>query len=1097
MGFENVEDLYPLTPTQEGLLYHAASDGDDVYHDQILATVDPGDGVELDVDAFKAAWVEVTRRQAALRTGFLWDGLDESLQVVRTEVEIDFQVTDAALSGAAFDRLAAEDRRRGFELDDAPLFRLHLARLDDRRWRLLLSFHHLILDGWSARRVLNEVRTLVAGRGASLEPPFPFSSFVAWLGERDLDADQAFWRRRLAGFETPTRLDLTAPVDGTGPGQRERLFIDAEATSDLRRVVRRHGLTEATVIQGAWLRVLSAYSRESDVVTGLTVSGRPAELPGVFGGVGLFINTLPLRAAVTEAPAVEWMRDLQRAQFATQPHHWAPLASIQKTSELAVGEALFDHLLVIENHPDGDGDDGGLRFRDLDFRERSHYPFALLAVPGGRLELQAIYDGSRFGRAGVARALRQLSAVLQDFASDPERPASALRLDTPEERRRRRGQATGTDLPFPRDATVHRLIADAAERDPSAPAVLTADGQLTYGELLGRSRELAAVLRGRGARPSEPVALLIERSIDMVVGLVAILEAGAAYVPLDPEYPAPHLRRVLDDAGARILLTRRRYGGILEAGEGSVDTVIIDEPASWGDAAVPADPEPGADDLAYVIYTSGSSGAPKGVAVSHRHLVASTWARRETYGDDAAPRRFLLLSSFAFDSSVAGLFWTLTAGGALVLPRPGEERDLEALDRLAATHGASHTLCLPSLYRLLLERPATADLRVAVVAGEACSTALVAAHFEHRPGTRLFNEYGPTEATVWATAQELRPEDAAGAVPIGGPIANTRLHVLDRAGAEVATGVPGELHIAGAGVARYWRNDPGGAFIELERPDGAERVYRTGDLVAWGDDGRLLFLGRADAQVKIRGHRLETDGVEAALRRLGAVADAAVAVRPGPRGHRLCAWVVPPVGERPEPRDIQRRIAEAVPEFMVPDAVAVIDGLPRRPNGKVDYRALPDPGAAVTPAHPDTSEAPRGEVEMTIAEAWAEVLGVEKISRRHHFFELGGDSILGIQVISRLRQAELPAAHKDIAALPVLADLAAVLERRRPAGELSEGDRPDAGGELEPFVGELPLAPIQRWFFDRELPAPHHWNLPALFALDPSTPLDTTAAAVE
>ncbi|MEO1369852.1 MAG: amino acid adenylation domain-containing protein, partial [Acidobacteriota bacterium] len=410
-----------------------------------------------------------------------------------------------------------------------------------------------------------------------------------------------------------------------------------------------------------------------------------------------------------------------------------------------------------------------------------------------------------------------------------------------------------------------------------------------------------------------------------------------------PAYPAPHIRRVLEDSGASAIVSRRRYGALLGGG----DALWIDEPSTWptDDGAESGEPHAaGPDDLAYVIYTSGSSGQPKGVAVSHRNLVASTWARRSTYGD-GPPERFLLLSSFAFDSSVAGLFWTLTGGGALVLPRPGDEQDLDALDRLTGRHGVTHTLCLPSLYRLLLDRPATEGLRVAVVAGEACPPELATAHFRRRPEARLFNEYGPTEATVWASVHELRPEDAAGPVPIGGPIANARLYALDDHHRPVAAGVPGELYIAGDGVARYWRDgaaansgaDDAFTALELTGPPGApartERAYRTGDLVAWDDRDRLLFLGRADDQVKIRGHRLEVDGVEAALRRLEAVADAAAAARPGPRGARLCAWVVASGGAHPGPREVRRALAEVVPDFMVPDVVEVVDALPRRPHG--------------------------------------------------------------------------------------------------------------------------------------------------------------------
>ncbi|MEM8930361.1 MAG: AMP-binding protein, partial [Acidobacteriota bacterium] len=815
MSFDNVEDVLALTPTQQGVLVHCLEQPDsDVYLSQLVATL----GAALDLDLFRVAWDELVSRHAALRTAFLWDGLDEPLQIVRETVEVEWTILDAptdppidplADDDAAWAERLAADRARGFALDAAPLVRMTLAPRADGRWRWAWTFHHLILDGWSARHLLDELRSIVAarrnGEAPTLSAPFAWREMVAWHAARDPSAGEAFWRDELDGFDRPTRLDL--PVSRGGGSGRVRRVLPPTFGDTIARVARAHGLTVATLVQGAWAIVVSRWAREDDVVFGITQAVRPPELAGVEQGVGLFIATVPLRARLDPAaPVADWLRELQRRQVAARRWASTPLATIRRCAELPAGESLLDHLLVIESHPGGE--DVGppeLACADLDILERSHYPLAVLVLPGETPELLAIHDRRRIGERTAARLLDHLAAMLDQIVEAPEAPMRDLALGDAAARRQVLGEWSGSASERPPDERIDHVIARIA-RDHGERTALIHDGERTsYRALLGRADRLAVSLRERGVGADVPVALRVERSTELIVGLLAILRAGGAYVPIDPAYPAAHHRRVLEDVTPPVVVARGPCPDALSSWADAwldldaLDLDSLDEPstAPGGDLSTETRPE----HLAYILYTSGSTGEPKGVMVEHRQLVRSTAARSRVYPEPLG--RFLLLSSIAFDSSVAGLFWTLTTGGTLVLPSDDAIHEPDRLRALIATESVTHTLALPALYRVLLDAgPAEplASLTVVVVAGEACPPDLVAHHRRLLPSARLVNEYGPTEGTVWATAHELGPADVDGPVPIGRPIPNARVAVLDHHDQPAPVGVAGELVIAGDGV---------------------------------------------------------------------------------------------------------------------------------------------------------------------------------------------------------------------------------------------------------------------------------------------------------
>ena len=654
---------------------------------------------------------------------------------------------------------------------------------------------------------------------------------------------------------------------------------------------------------------------------------------------------------------------------------------------------------------------------------------------GRDLSFGLSFDPEHFELSEVERFVARLEALIRSAAIAPGTPVSRLGL-LPEAERHTILQAFNDTAGVARpDVSMVRLIAESVERNPDAPAVFSGDRVLTYAELDRRSTLLAARLRGLGVGPDSFAAVHAEPSPGMLVGLVAVLKAGGAYVPLDPEYPDDRLAFMLEDSASVVLLTQAHLRPI----PGDVPRLVLDDeglagdPEELGEGEPQLGREPEPTDLAYLIYTSGSTGKPKGVRVDHRNLVHSTRARNTYYGGPVG--RFLLLSSFAFDSSVAGLFWTLIDGGALVLPPAGAHRDPVRIGELMARHGVTHTLCLASHWRVILAGAADqafASLDTSIVSGEVFSDELVRRHDERAPGTRLFNEYGPTEGSVWSTVFDCHAPYPGNKVPIGKPIENTQIYLLDEHREPVPIGVPGEMYQGGAGVAQGYLERP---ELTAERfvPDhfsnlpGA-RLYRCGDLASFLPSGDIVFLGRLDDQVKIRGYRIELGEIEAVLGGHAAVREVAVLCRPDELGElRLLAYVVREDGATETASDLRAFLAETLPAYMLPSATVFLDALPRTSIGKLAPERLPEPPRA----RPDTGVpfvAARNTIEEALAAIWAECLSLEQVGVDDDFFALGGHSILAIRIMSRIKGAlGVELAMRTFFDHPTVAGLAAEL----------------------------------------------------------------------
>jgi amino acid adenylation domain-containing protein len=1023
MSRPDVEDIYPLTPLQQGMLFHTVyAPGSGAYVEQVGFTVrDPA----FDPGAFERAWQRVAERHPVLRTAFAWEEMEEPVQVVQRRVAVpverlDWSGASPRERGDRLDAFLAEDRRRGFDLLAAPLMRLALIRTGADEWRVQWSFHHLLLDGWSLPRVLDEALAFEADARAGAEThrprPRPFRDYVLWLRRQDPAAAESFWRGRLAGVEAPTPLGIDRPApagaaDEPGRWAEETVHLPAGTMAALVALARRARVTPGALVQGAWALLLARYSGRDDVVFGAVVSGRPAELPGVEEMVGMFINTLPVRVRVDEdAPLLPWIAELHARQVETGAWEHVSLTAVQGWSDVPREQRLFESILAFENYPvgGGAGEAGGrLAIHDPRVTERTGYPLTVVASPGDGLALRAIYDTARFGDAAVRRMLAQWGTLLGAMAADPERPLRDLPLLTPTEREAAVAAGAPLRTDWPAGRTITALFDEAAARHPDALAVVYPETPaLTYRELDRRAGVLARRLRAAGVGPDSRVGLLLDRSSDMVVGMVAILRAGGAYVPLDPQHPVERLAWMLKDCGARVLLAQESLRDLLPAA--GVEVISFGTGLVGGPGGAELAPAPvGPDGLAYVIYTSGSTGEPKGVAVTHAavlRLVCDT-----DYTEASADDRVAQLSNAAFDAATWELWGALLAGARLVgIPRDTALDPDQLADALREQGVTQAFLPTALFHRVAGARPdAFAGLRYLIVGGEAMDPTRSAAVLEMGGPAMLVNGYGPTEGTTFSTWHPVRgDEDRAAPLPLGRPVANTGAYVLDARLEPVPPGVPGELYLSGPGLARGYLGRPA---LTAERfvphpfaVHPGERLYRTGDRARWSEDAALEFLGRADQQVKVRGFRVEPGEIEAVLQAHPGIRSAAVVARDdGPGERRLVGYVVAADDDVPSDWALREWLRGRLPEYMVPAALVPLDALPMTPNGKLDRRALPAPELGAGRA----SVPPRDDVEAVIAAIWSEVLEVPAVGAFDSFFDLGGHSLLATQVISHVREA--------------------------------------------------------------------------------------------
>ncbi|MGI5499875.1 non-ribosomal peptide synthase/polyketide synthase [Lentzea sp. CA-135723] len=1049
----DVEDVYPLTPLQEGMLFHGLADpSSTAYFDQVRLRLT---GVD-DPRALGEAWQRVVDRTPVLRGALEWEGVDRPVQVIRSRV--DLPVAHHDLRGLSEEDWEPDAAR--LDLRQAPLMRIDLARLSGDEVVLVWTFHHVLLDGWSLAQVFAEVcelyRAITAGRAPEVVTRRPFRDYLRWLDAQDRSEAERHWRGVLAGFSSPTALpyDRSPGRDhATESSTTVPVALTAEQTDRLRHTARRHGLTVNTVVQGAWALLLARHSGESDVVFGTTVSGRPGDLPGVEQIVGLFINTVPARVVVRDdADVIAWLREVQAAQLESRRFDFVSLAELRSFSDVPAGSSLFDSAVVFENYPLNDvAEVGGIRATETRARDTTTFALTLSAVLDERLRLDLAYDPHLFD-AGTARRLADRLVLVVNSIAEETEPA----LLTEDERHRVLVEWNATDGEVP-DATIIDVFQERARSTPDAVALVVGDRSLSFAELNAWANRVAREFVASGVGPERLVALALPRSVEFVVALLAIWKAGGVYLPVDPSLPEDRVEFLLSDADP-VLVVRDLPG---------VDGHDADDLA-------PVRP----DHAAYVIYTSGSTGKPKGVLVEHRSLVNLLVNHREDFV--AGERlRAALSAVFSFDTSLEGI--VLMADGHELHVLDDEVRlDPPALVRYVTERQIGFLDLTPSYARQLLEaglldgehRP-----EVLMLGGEAIADDLWR-RLAATPGTRSYNFYGPTESTVDALSCRIT---GAGRPVVGRPLRNVRAYVLDEHLRPAPVGVPGELYLAGVQVARGYLGRPGlTADRFLADPFGGpgERMYRTGDRARWTPDGTVEYLGRTDDQVKIRGFRVEPGEVEAVLTGHPDVREAVVVARQDGGHQRLVAYVTTGADV-----DLRSWLAERLPDYLVPSAFVTLDAIPLNTNGKVDRRALPAPDFGGDRAD---HVVPRTEAERKVADIWSEVLGVPAIGVTDNFFDLGGDSILSIRVISRLRAGfDVEMSPRALFSHPTVAGIAELVSASAGA---RLADIPVASRE-----NVLPLSFAQQrlWFLDEFEPGGVEYLTPSILRL--RGPLDVGA----
>ena len=1108
---KNIEAIYPLSPMQQGMLFHTIYNPQSgAYFEQFSCRLKGA----FKRDAFPKAWHEVVRRHPALRTAFVYKKLDKMLQVVHKDVELPITEDDwSSLAEEAqaekFEQFLIDDKKKGFNLSKAPLMRFYLIKRGEQDYYFLWSFHHLLTDGWSMPLILKEVFTLyemsVKGIPPRLPAVRPYRDYINWLQKQDMEKARVYWQKRLGDFSQPTPLvrTLTDPVSAETQ-QREykmqSLKIERGVFSKLQEMAKQNQLTMNTIVQSAWAYLLHRYSGESEVLFGTTVSGRPPELPGVENIVGLFINTLPMLISLNpDSKALDYLEEVQAQAVAMREYEYTPLVEIQGWSAVPRDLPLFESIVVFENYPvNSTMKEQKLSFEISDVRsnEETNYPLSLVAAAHETLTLEFAYEFPLFEDTVIRSMLLHLQNFLTAVAEDPQRSLNSIPLLTPQERKITTENWNRTQRDFPGHLCVHQLFESFAEKQPQAKALQFGEATLSYAELNARANQLAHYLRAKGVGPETTVAVYLERSFEMVIALLAVLKAGGAYVPFDPAYPAERLNYIMNDSAAALVITQNSLQANVQTFNTPVLNIEQEQTAIEQESTENPENLTLPENLAYMIYTSGSTGKPKGTMLQHCGAINMAQTLGEAF--KVAPGGSLLqFASLGFDASVAEIFTALLTGASLHLISREQMLSETELVRIIR-YQKIRTIILPPSLLAILPNDNLPDLQVVCSAGEACSKEIVQ---RWAPGRLFVNGYGPTEATVSATLNPIENETLLPQnISIGRPIDNVQVYILDEQLNPLPIGVPGELHIASVGLARGYL---GRADLTAEKfipnPFSAEpgaRMYKSGDLARWLSESNLEFLGRIDFQVKIRGFRIELGEIEAALKSHPAFVDAVVIDREDIPGQKyLAAYYIPAEGKQPQISAVQSYLKEQLPDYMVPAVFIALEKFPLTSSGKINRKALPVPDESYLASSAEYIEA-RNQTEALLVGIWREVLKRETVGVTDNFFDLGGHSLMATQVASRIREAfgvELPLQH--IFETPTIGELALKIEQLQMADEaLSLPPLQKIPRDQAP---PLSFAQQRLWFLDQLSPGNANYNIPSAIRLQGQFNLDVLQRSID
>lgn len=1080
---DQISEVYRLGPMQEGMLFHGLYDeNSSAYTEQISFDFPKG----LNVDHFQTAWNLIVQDHSILRTAFYADALEVPVQAVFNSVSLpvqvlDYSALDSAEKAKAIDAFMAADLEQGFDFKEAPLMRLHLIKLDEVAYKMVWTFHHILLDGWSLPIIIGSMLRYYEALAKGTEVPVgakdDYRSFIQYIAAKDKYEEADFWKSYLNGLESPSILPFVPGGVERNKGNGEKaisdLLLDETIAEAVREYAQQNRITVNTLIQGIWALLLARYNGAEHAAFGVTVSGRPADLENAENKAGLFINTIPLFANMSdEQPVKSWLQGIQDGHTKAREFQYTPLNTIQQWA--GINGEFFDSILIFENYPLGEvvEQEWTLEIDNVKSEEQTNYLLSVVVSMERELLVKFNYNASLLSAEAVHIIQGHFEQVLRQIVVAEVADLKQISLVHPIEEKRIFEEFNNTSKAYPTDKTLMELFEDRVLSHPDKTALIFDEAEMTYKELDERANQFANCLLSQGVTPGANVGILANRSFEMIIGIWGILKCGGTYVPLHSDYPSDRIKYILEDTQCQYVVhTHPDLVNKIEGGNYHfVDLQELDgfPTSSCGVSTT-------LDDLAYVLYTSGTTGQPKGILISQRNVLKLVFDN-EAFSIHANDR-VLQWSTFAFDGSVYDIFCSLLNGATLCLIEEDQSADPQSIGALIKQHKLTKSFLTTALFNAFVEYDLEAlnQLDKVLFGGEKVSIPHVKKAFDTLGPNRIIHVYGPTENTVYSTFYPIQNCNT-GFVPIGRPLDNTQAYVVNTAGQLAGVGEIGELWLAGDGMSRGYLNRPeltAEKFIRNPFSLEPARIYRSGDLVRWLPDGSIDFVGRKDAQIKMRGYRIELGEIESAIQQCDGVKRAIVLLNQDSQGtKRLVAYLV--TDENYQEDQFRATLSRRLPGYMVPAVFIQLEELPLTTNGKIDKRALPAPEEQPLSKRPIV--APNNEIEKNLLQVWQELLDADQLSIHDNFFEVGGDSIVTIQLASRAKKFGYQLQPRDIFENPTIAALAYLIQHKDHNIEAEQGL----------LDGKLGLLPIQEWFFQLDYAEQAHFNQAALFEIDKS-----------
>lgn len=1031
----NIEDIYELTPMQQGMLYHTLyTEGSDVYIEQFIYSL-AGD---LDKVLFKKAWEKVISRHGALRTSFQWKGISKPVQLVNREVEMiwsdtDWSQPDSNQQEIEFNNFIKADREKVFSLEKPPLMRFNLIDLGNHTYKFIWTFHHILMDGWSYPVIQKEVfeiyRDLKENKDTELPRPASFKEYILWLNQKnqkDKTVSDKFWIKELTGLDSPTPMpaDFSSIEKISEETAELGVKLSPEITTQLRELAKNNLITLNTIIQAAWAYILSTYRGEADVIFGGTVSGRNPELKGIEKMVGMFINTLPVRVKIDREKNIkDWLEEIQNSHIERDQFSYSSLIDIQKCSSIPSVQKMFDNILVFENYPlDKSFENGiaGIKITDAYANERTNFPLTILTAPGESLGINILFHRSKFSELTIQNILNNFEEFFKSILKNSEGKVSDISILSDEETNKILYDWNDTYKEFPDKEFVQKLFEEQAEKNPGKTAVEFGDKAYTYLELNERANQIANYLIKLGAKPGVLAGICIERSFEMLAALLGILKSGCAYVPMDPTYPEDRLTFMTEDCDLPYILTSSIAADKLPQTKAKHIKLDEDFEIISKESKENPDVKFTPEDLAYVIYTSGSTGKPKGVLMKHEALANLLKWQLDSHKFEN-DLRVLQFTSLSFDVSFQEIFSTWLSGGTLILMSDTERKDLSEVLRIISEKKIQRLflpfIALQEIAELHnLSKNKILYLQEVITAGEQLqSTPAIISLFKELKDFTFSNHYGPSEAhVVTSYTLDNDPDKWEKLPPVGKPVYNVQMYILNSSLKPVPAGVAGDLYIGGKCLVKGYHNSEAltkekfidNPFYENSKKGISKKIYKTGDKARYLPDGNIEYLGRTDRQIKLRGIRIELGEIETVISEYPGIKSAAVIVKESSSGDKkLVAYFVPVEKDTGniEHSDLKKYLASRLPEVMVPNIYLKLDEMPVTGTGKTDQQRLPSPDFGAGAEKENYCE-PKDELQLQLVKIWEKVLGVQKIGIRDNYFDLGGHSLLAVRLIGYIEK---------------------------------------------------------------------------------------------